>query len=112
MGSLGKEDYGRPERSRRWLRNFGLVDYSLSGPGEIIAVGNGDPTGHESFQALKKRVFNGMALVVIRSRKGESGGLRLTTQSEGLSTATIKLETTPSGHDVLRVQLQPVPCRR
>ncbi|MGJ8643247.1 MAG: beta-galactosidase GalB [Luteolibacter sp.] len=69
------------------------VKYSLSGPGEIIAVGNGDPTNHESFQATERKVFNGLALVVIRSKAGEAGTIRLEAAAEGLGKTQIELRT-------------------
>jgi beta-galactosidase len=72
-------------------RTHNQVTFEVEGPGEIIAVGNGDPTSHESFQASGRKVFNGLALVVIRSKKGEAGTIRLTAASGGLRTATIKL---------------------
>lgn len=68
-------------------RTHNSVKYTLSGPGEIIAVGNGNPTSHESFQATQRKVFNGMALVVIRSKKGESGKIKLIAESDGLRKA-------------------------
>lgn len=73
-------------------RTHNSVKYTLTGPGEIIAIGNGDPTNHESFQAKERKVFNGLALVVIRSKKGKTGKIQLTATSEGLKkcTTTIK----------------------
>ncbi len=65
-------------------RTDNLVEFTLSGPGEIIAVGNGNPTSHESFQASRRKAFNGLCLVVIRSKKGETGTLRLHAKSKGL----------------------------
>jgi beta-galactosidase len=71
-------------------RTHNSVKYSLSGPGEIIAVGNGDPTNHEPFRALQRKVFNGLALVVIRSRRGVPGKITLLAESDGLkSTSTV-----------------------
>jgi beta-galactosidase len=72
-------------------RTHNRFKLSLDGPGEIIAVGNGDPTCLESFQALERKVFNGLALVVVRSKKGEPGTIRLTAQSEGLAGTSIEL---------------------
>jgi beta-galactosidase len=74
-------------------RSHNKVLFSIEGPGEIIAVGNGDPTSHESFQAAQRKVFNGLALVVVRSRKGPSGTIMLRARSEGLASAEIQLET-------------------
>ncbi|MCK4565112.1 MAG: DUF4982 domain-containing protein [Verrucomicrobia bacterium] len=65
-------------------RTDNLVEFTLSGPGEIIAVGNGNPTSHESFQAPRRKAFNGLGLVVIRSKKGETGTIRLHAKSTGL----------------------------
>ncbi|MGQ1909436.1 beta-galactosidase GalB [Marinifilum sp. RC60d5] len=75
-------------------RTHNSVKYTITGPGEIIAVGNGDATNHESFQATERKVFNGLALVVIRSVKGKSGEIKLTAKAEGLKLAetTIKSE--------------------
>ena len=72
-------------------RSDNRIEFAIEGPGEIIAVGNGDPTSHESFQALDRKVFNGLCLVVIRSRKGESGDIKLTAKSEGLKGDQITL---------------------
>ncbi len=74
-------------------RTHNSVSVTIDGPGEVIAIGNGDPTSHESFQATTRKVFNGMALVIIRSIKGESGTIRLTTTSKGLKDASIKIST-------------------
>ena len=74
-------------------RTHNSVSYSIDGPGEIIAIGNGDPTNHESFQAKKRKVFNGLALVVIRSKKDETGKITLKAESDGLKYAKIEINT-------------------
>ena len=68
-----------------------LVKFELSGPGEIVAVDNGDPTSFESFQAHQRKAFNGLALVVIRSKEGASGAITLKATSEGLTPAELKI---------------------
>lgn len=70
-------------------RTHNSVAFSLEGPGEIIAMGNGDPTNHESFQSTTHKVFNGKALAVIRARKSVPGKVVLTARSEGLTPARI-----------------------
>jgi beta-galactosidase len=67
--------------------------FTLSGPGDIVATDNGDPTSFESFQAPQRRAFNGRALVIVRTRAGEAGTLTLRAESEGLATATCTLES-------------------
>jgi len=67
------------------------VRFDLRGPGEIVAVDNGDATSFEPFQASARSVYNGLALVVIRTKSGAAGTLTLTARAEGLGTATIAL---------------------
>jgi beta-galactosidase len=43
------------------------VNLNLQGPGRIVAVCNGDPLNHESFQGNTVRTFNGLALAIIAS---------------------------------------------
>jgi beta-galactosidase len=65
-------------------RTRNLVRFEIGGPGDIVAVDNGDPTSHDSFQAHERKALNGLCLVIVRSRKGESGAIALTARSEGL----------------------------
>ena len=74
-------------------RSHNKVKFSIEGPGEIIALGNGDPTSHEPFQASERKVFNGLCLVVVRSKKGEVGTIHLSAASDGLQGATCVIET-------------------
>jgi len=74
-------------------RSQNALRFSLSGPGEIVALDNGDPTSLEPFQGNQGRAFNGLALVVVRSAVGASGKLVLSAQSEGLRGATLTLQS-------------------
>jgi beta-galactosidase len=74
-------------------RSQNALRFSLSGPGEIVALDNGDPTSLEPFQGNQGRAFNGLALVVVRSAVGESGKLVLSAQSDGLRGATLTLQS-------------------
>ncbi|MBC8434720.1 MAG: glycoside hydrolase family 2 protein [Verrucomicrobia bacterium] len=67
------------------------VRFSITGPAEIVAVGNGDPTSLEPFQSDTRRLFSGKAVAYIRSQGRETGTITLTAQSEGMATAAIKL---------------------
>ncbi|WP_136077678.1 glycoside hydrolase family 2 TIM barrel-domain containing protein [Pontiella desulfatans] len=80
------------EDGRLVPRTHNLVTFSIEGPGEIIAVGNGDPTSHESFQALEHKVFNGLALVVVRSMTGDPGTIVVSAKSKELIAGRIELE--------------------
>ena len=70
------------------------IAFELSGPGEIIATDNGDPTSFEPFQSKQHSAFNGLCLVVIRST-GQPGRMVLSASSPGLKPAQIKLEAKP-----------------
>ncbi len=72
-------------------RSDHLIRFSISGPGEIIAVGNGNPASHESFQSLERKAFNGLCLVVIRSQKDRAGTITLMAESDGLQETEIQI---------------------
>jgi len=76
-------------------RSKNLVRFSVSGPGEIVATDNGDATSFESFQAPQRQAFNGLALVVVRSKSGEPGAIKLRAESDGLAFAEIELKSAP-----------------
>ncbi len=67
--------------------------FELSGPGEIVAVDNGDATSFESFQAQERHAYNGLALVIVRTKPGEAGVITLKAQSDGLAPATVTLQS-------------------
>lgn len=68
-----------------------LVRFELSGDVEVIGVGNGDPTSHEPDVARQRKVFNGLAQAIVRTRRGESGRARVTATAEGLKSAGVEL---------------------
>jgi beta-galactosidase len=74
-------------------RSNNLVQFEVSGPGEIVAVDNGDATSHESFQAHQIKAFNGLALVVLRGKAGTPGKVVLHARSEGLAPIDLPLQT-------------------
>jgi beta-galactosidase len=59
----------------------------ISGPGEIVAMDNGDATDLESFQSVDRRAYNGLALVILRSKRGQRGTIRLRVASDQLASA-------------------------
>jgi len=75
-------------------RSKNLIRFAVSGPGEIVAVDNGDATSFEPFQAGERHAYNGLALVVVRTKAGEPGAITLQAQSAGLTAAEISLQST------------------
>jgi beta-galactosidase len=60
-----------------------LIHCQLTGPGEIVAMDNGDPTGHQSFQSQQCPAFNGLCLAIIRTHKNQPGEIHLKVTSDG-----------------------------
>ncbi len=74
-------------------RSKNRIRFSLSGPGEIVAVDNGDATNLESFQSQERSAFNGLCLVIVRAKAGQAGQLRLKAQADGLGGAEIVISS-------------------
>lgn len=72
-------------------RTHNPITFEVTGAARIVATDNGDQTSHASFQNNHIKAFNGMALVILKSKKNESGSITLTATSQGLKGATIKL---------------------
>jgi beta-galactosidase len=60
------------------------IKFEIEGPGEIVATDNGDPTSFAPFSSHEREAFSGLALVIIRSKPGESGTITVTATSPGL----------------------------
>ncbi|MDV7185923.1 beta-galactosidase GalB [Lutibacter sp. TH_r2] len=69
-----------------------LVNFKIEGQGVLAAVGSGDQTSLESFQVPKRKVFNGMCLVVLKSLE-TTGEIKLIAKSELLKEAQIVIST-------------------
>ncbi|MFO7958278.1 MAG: glycoside hydrolase family 2 TIM barrel-domain containing protein [Candidatus Brocadiia bacterium] len=65
------------------------ITFAVEGPGEVIAVGNGDPISDEAAVASARRAFNGMALCIVRGT-GAPGRIIVTAQADGLHAGTAK----------------------
>jgi beta-galactosidase len=70
-----------------------LIHFDVEGPGEIVATDNGDPTSFESFQSHDRKAFNGLCLVIVRAKAGQSGRVKLNARSENLKAGTTWIQT-------------------
>jgi len=70
------------------------IHFGLEGPGEIAAVGNGDPTSVEPFMADQRKAFHGMCMLIVRSVEGTPGEVRIQAASEGLGSAETVVSST------------------
>lgn len=60
------------------------ISCTLEGDGEIVATDNGDPTCLIPFPSTERPAFGGLMLVIIKSKKGSTGNLKLRVNSLGL----------------------------
>ncbi|HMO86281.1 MAG TPA: DUF4982 domain-containing protein, partial [Lacipirellulaceae bacterium] len=66
------------------------VEYKLTGPGEIVAVGSSDLASTQSYVANPRATYQGRSLVIIRTSK-EPGVIALTASSAGLAVASVEI---------------------
>jgi beta-galactosidase len=69
-----------------------LVEFSVSDLGTIAAVGNGDPATTAPFQSKKRKAFNGLCMLMVKSTK-KSGSISVVASSDGLQSKSISLKT-------------------
>jgi beta-galactosidase len=69
------------------------IKFTITGPAEIAAVDNGDATSFEPFQASERSAFNGLALVIVRTKKGKPGTITVKAAGEVLMPAEVILRS-------------------
>jgi beta-galactosidase len=70
-----------------------LIKFEIEGPGEIVATDNGDPTNFVPFPSHEREAFNGLALVIVRSKPGDPGSIKVTAKSPGLKETQVILKS-------------------
>jgi beta-galactosidase len=70
-------------------RSSNQLDFSIEGPGRIVATDNGDAASHESFQAKTRKAYNGMCLVIVAAEKGAAGTFKVKATSKGLKASEV-----------------------
>ncbi len=71
------------------------VHFSISGPGVIAAVGNGDGQDDASYHGDRRKLFQGRALVVVRTSR-ESGPITVKAGTPGLSEGSVTIQASPA----------------
>ncbi len=71
------------------IGNFAKMWFEISGAGEIVATDNGNPADMVSFASKERNAFGGLALVIVRGKKGETGEMRLTVKAESLDSDSL-----------------------
>jgi len=62
------------------------VTVDVSGPGQLVAFGNGDPKDVTSVQDSQQKLWQGRALAIVRS-SGKAGAITVTAKTAGAPTA-------------------------
>ena len=68
------------------------LKFSVTGPGEILAVDAGDPTCLTPFHSDTIKAFNGLASVIIKAKPGAKGKIVVTATSDNLKKSRIKIK--------------------
>ncbi len=72
-------------------RSNNQLNFTIEGPGKIIATDNGDATSHESFQSGSKKAYNGLCLAIVAAEKGASGKIIIKCESKGLKSSSVEI---------------------
>jgi beta-galactosidase len=72
-----------------------VIHFDISANGELLGVGNGDPSSHDPVKKPTCRLFNGRCQVLIQSGR-KPGVLRVRGRSSGLAEALLEVRLTRS----------------
>lgn len=67
------------------------IRFFVEGAGVIEAVGNGDSATVAAFKADYRRAFNGKAMLIVQSKKGEKGPINISVYSDQLKSNKVVL---------------------
>jgi len=72
------------------------IIFKVTGPGEVIGTGNGDPTNHEPDPGPKRKAFAGLCMAIVQSAK-TAGSLQVEATSPGLTAAVATIASKAVG---------------
>jgi beta-galactosidase len=81
------------DKNRVVPRSDNMIEFSIEGPGEIVATDNGDQTDMMPFPSHNRKAFNGLALVIVRSVAGNGGLITVNVKSPGLKDASVEVKS-------------------
>ena len=73
--------------------NYQLSFSQEGAGGDIVARDNADAANLVSFAAHQRAAFNGLALVIVKAKKGQTGRIKLSVSSEGLGDTQLDILT-------------------
>ncbi|MFT4089101.1 MAG: beta-galactosidase GalA [Asticcacaulis sp.] len=78
-------------KGRHVPRADNLVRFEVSGPADVIGVGNGNPASHEADKATQRHLFNGLAQAIVQTRRNGAGTFTLTAHADGLKSVSVTI---------------------
>jgi beta-galactosidase len=69
-----------------------VIHFSITGPGTIVAVDNGNLVDHDPFQATQRKLYDGNAVAIVRATDA-SGKVTVTASSDGVTPGSVTLAT-------------------
>lgn len=82
-----------------------LVQFNLSGEGELVGVDNGNAASVERYKDNKRKAFNGKALAIVEADK-QSGEMTLEASASGLSSDSVKVLTVDSSASGMQKKIE------
>jgi len=70
-----------------------LVSFTVSGPGKLIGLGNGDPSNHQPDKGTQRYAFKGLVRAVVQAAQ-TPGQIIVEATSPGLTTGKITIPVT------------------
>ncbi|OON92948.1 MAG: hypothetical protein ATN31_07525 [Candidatus Epulonipiscioides saccharophilum] len=77
-----------------------LISFDVSGEGEFLGCGNGDPMDLDHEMNPNRKLFNGLALVILKTKR-QTGKIKLVAKSFGLEPAELEVNVTLKATDIL-----------
>ncbi|MGV7207668.1 beta-galactosidase GalA [Oxalobacteraceae bacterium A2-2] len=68
-----------------------LVTLEVTGAGQSLGHGNGDPNSHEDEKGKTRRLFHGLAQLIVQSAYDSEGQLRIAASAPGLAPASVAI---------------------
>ena len=69
------------------------VNFSVEGPGEIVATDNGDETDFNDFRKSARKTFNGWVQAIVRAVPGNAGDITVKASSDGIISADVTVKS-------------------
>ena len=73
-------------------RAMHAIRFEITGPAEIVATDNGDPTDMTPFPSPIRKAFNGMTLALVRATPRLPGRITLVARADGLRDGRATIE--------------------